>query len=96
MGVRTTTETGWTHPQHQDCFNNLQNVGDVLQNLADSFSQLNIATDFLLMRSDAEAANPELQLACIIKEGIATIQEQVTELYHVMNQEESSPSPLQQ
>jgi len=96
MGARTTTDTGWAHLQHQDCFNNLQDVDNVLQKLADTFSQMNIATDFLLMRSDSEATNPELQLACMIKEGIATIQEQVTELYLVMNQEDSSPSLLHQ
>ncbi len=96
MGARTTTDSDWAQIQHQDCFNNLQEADDVLQKLADTFSQLNIATDFLLMRMDTDSTSPELQLACIIKEGITTIQEQVTDLYHAMNQEDTSPSVLQQ
>jgi len=93
MGAGSIPETPWTDFQHQDCFDNHE---EVLHKLAESFAHLNIATDFLLLKTDPDTSNTELQLACLIKEGIATLQEQVTELYHVLNQENSPPSMLTQ
>ena len=63
---------------------------DILERLSDSFAQVNIAADFLLMKEDPETANPEIQLVCLIKDRISLIQEQVSELYRILNRE----SPL--
>ena len=96
MGARSIPETPWTDFQHQDCFDSHEEANEVLHKLATSFAQLNIATDFLLMKTDPDPSNTELQLACLIKEGIATLQDQVTELYHILNQEDSPTSMLAQ
>ena len=56
-----------------------------MKRLADSFTEVNIAADFLQMRTDPDSEAPELQLTCLIKERVAAIQEQVTELYYALH-----------
>jgi hypothetical protein len=65
----------------------MQEVEGILKRLADSFTEVNIAADFLQMRTDPDSEAPEQQLTCLIKERIAAIQEQVTELYCALNHE---------
>lgn len=67
---------------------------DVLERLSDSFAQVNIAADFLLIKEAAETCGPEIQLACLVKERISLIQEQVTELYRILNRESPSSTLL--
>ena len=81
MSTRSSIETSWATTRTRDCFDRMRDVEGILKRLADSFTEVNIAADFLQMRSDPDSEGPELQLACLIKERIATIQEQVTELY---------------
>jgi hypothetical protein len=63
----------------------MQDVEDILKRLADSFTEVNIAADFLHMQADPAAERSALQLTCLIKERIAAIQDQVTELYYALN-----------
>jgi len=65
----------------------MQEVEGILKRLADSFTEVNIAADFLQMRTDPDLEAPEQQLTCLIKDRIAKIQEQVTELYFTLNHE---------
>jgi hypothetical protein len=71
-------------------------VEDILKRLADSFTEVNIAADFLHLRADPGSQQPELQLTCLIKERIASIQEQITELYCALNGSASSTPLLRQ
>lgn len=85
MSEHSIAEMDWECVRSRDCFDQMQYVEDILKRLADSFTQVNIAADFLHIRSDPGSERPELQLTCLIKERIAAIQEQVTELYHALN-----------
>ena len=91
MSTRVITEMGWEYVQTQDCLDQIQDVEDILKRLADSFTEVNIAADFLHMRADPDSRRPELQLTCLIKERITAIQEQVTELYYALNR---TPYPV--
>lgn len=91
MSTRSIAETSWEHARTRDCFDRMQDVEGILKRLADSFTEVNIAADFLQMRTDPDSEAPELQLTCLIKERIAAIQEQVTELYYALNNE---PHPI--
>ena len=91
MSERAIAEMGWEYAQTRDCLDQMQDVEHILKRLADSFTEVNIAADFLHMRADPESKRPELQLTCLIKERITAIQEQVTELYYALNR---TPYPL--
>ena len=93
MSTRSIAETSWGYIRTRECFDQMQDVEAILKRLADSFTEVNIAADFLQMRTDPAAEPPELQLTCLIKERIAAIQEQVTELYCTLNRG-TSPYPL--
>ena len=93
MREHSIAEIGWGYAQTRDCFDQMQDVEDILKRLADSFTEVNIAADFLHLRADPGSERTELQLACLIKERIAAIQEQITELYYAMNRG-PSPYPL--
>ena len=96
MSARATAEMGWEVDRTRDCFDQMQAAHDILKRLADSFTEVNIAADFLLMRADPKSQQPELQLTCLIKERIAAIQEQITELYCTLNRGTSSHPLLRQ
>jgi hypothetical protein len=85
MSTRSIAETSWGYTRTRDCLDRMQDVEGILKRLADSFTEVNIAADFLQMRADPAAEPPELQLTCLIKERIAAIQEEVTELYYALN-----------
>ena len=93
MSARATSEMGWEVARTRDCLDQMQAAEDILKRLADSFTEVNIAADFLHMRADPGSRQPELQLTCLIKERIAAIQEQITELYFTLNHG-TSPYPL--
>jgi hypothetical protein len=86
MSTRSIATTSWEYARTRDCFDRMQDVEGILKRLADSFTEVNIAADFLQLRTEPEAESPELQLTCLIKERIAAIQEQVTELYYALNE----------
>lgn len=90
MNARFLTEMGWDHVQAPACLDRMKDVEDILKRLADSFTEVNIAADFLHLRADPGSGRPELQLTCLIKERIAAIQEQITELYYTLS---TGPSP---
>ena len=81
MNTRSIAETGWEYGRARDCLDPTQAVEDILKRLADSFTEVNMAADFLHLRADPASERPELQLTCLIKERVAAIQQQVTELY---------------
>jgi hypothetical protein len=85
MSARSIIEMDWEYARTRDCFDQMHDVEDILKRLADSFTEVNIAADFLQMRTDPGSERPELQLTCLIKERITTIQEQITELYCALN-----------
>jgi len=91
MSTRSIAETSWGYTRTRDCFDRMQEVEGILKRLADSFTEVNIAADFLQIRTDPGSEAPELQLSCLIKERISAIQEQVTELYCALNHE---PHPV--
>ena len=93
MNARSIAEIGWQYGRTQDVFDRIQDVEDILKRLADSFTEVNIAADFLQMRAEPDADNPALQLTCLIKERIAAIQEEITELFFALNHG-PSPHPL--
>jgi len=93
MSEHSIPEMDWEYARTRDCFEQMQDVEDILKRLADSFTQVNIAADFLHIQTDPGSERPELQLTCLIKERIAAIQEQVTELYYALNR---TPYPLLQ
>ena len=96
MCARAVAETGWEFARTRDCFDQVRAVEDILKRLADSFTEVNIAADFLHLRADPGSQQPELQLTCLIKERIASIQEQITELYCALNAGASSYPLLKQ
>jgi hypothetical protein len=85
MSGRSITETGWDYGRTRDLHDQTQAVEDILKRLADSFTEVNMAADFLHLRADPASERPDLQLTCLIKERVAAIQEQVTELYCALN-----------
>ncbi len=85
MSARSVSEIGWEPNPTPDCLDQARHIEGILKRLADSFTEVNIAADFLQMRRDPASEGPDLQLACLIKERIAGIQEQVTELYFALN-----------
>ena len=87
MSSRSIAETSWEYTRTRDYLDRMQDVEGILKRLADSFTEVNIAADFLQMRTDPDSEAPELQLTCLIKERIAAIQEQITELYYALNNE---------
>jgi hypothetical protein len=91
MSTRSIAETSWGYTRTRDCFDRMQDVEGILKRLADSFTEVNIAADFLQMRTDPDSEAPEQQLTCLIKDRVAAIQEQVTELYYALNHE---PHPV--
>jgi len=91
MSARSIPEMEWGYARTRDCFDQMQDIEDILKRLADSFTEVNIAADFLHMRTDPGSERPELQLTCLIKERITAIQEQVTELYCALN---GMPRPI--
>ncbi len=91
MSTRTTAETGWGFTGTMECLDKVHDVEGILKRLADSFTEVNIAADFLQMRSEPAPQPAELQLTCLIKERIAAIQEQVTELYYALHH---TPHPV--
>ena len=91
MSEHSIAEMDWEYARTRDCFDQVQDVEDILKRLADSFTQVNIAADFLHIRTDPGSERPEVQLTCLIKERIAAIQEQVTELYYALNR---TPRPI--
>jgi hypothetical protein len=93
MSARSIAEISWQYGQAQDFFDRIQDVEDILKRLADSFTEVSIAADFLQMRAEPDADRPALQLTCLIKERIAAIQEEITELYYALNHG-PSPRPL--
>jgi hypothetical protein len=96
MCARAVAETGWEFARTGDCFDQVRAVEDILKRLADSFTEVNIAADFLHLRADPGPQEPELQLTCLIKERIASIQEQITELYCALSGGASSTPLLRQ
>ena len=96
MCARAVAETGWEFSRTRDFFDQVRAVEDILQRLADSFTEVNIAADFLHLLVDPGSQQPELQLTCLIKERIAAIQEQITELYCALNHSTSSYPLLKQ
>ena len=91
MSTRSSVETSWGTTRTRDCLDRMRHVEGILKRLADSFTEVNIAADFLEMRTDPDSEAPDLQLTCLIKERIAAIQEQVTELYYALDQ---TPHPV--
>jgi len=91
MSSRSIAETSWEYTRTRDCLDRMQDVEGILKRLADSFTEVNIAADFLQMRTDPDSEAPELQLTCLIKDRITAIQEQVTELYYALNHD---PHPV--
>jgi hypothetical protein len=89
MGANPTHQPEWMEFQSGTCIGEPEKAEELLRNLEHSFTQASLAADFLLLKEEPGTATPELQLACLIKERIATIQEQVTELYQVLTQEDS-------
>ena len=57
--------------------------------------QVNLATEFILLKEEPDSRGPELQIACLIKERIARLEEQVSELYRIMScsRQEQLPPP---
>jgi len=55
-----------------------------------------VLNDLLLLDEEPDVANPDLQLICLVKERIAAIQEQVSELYQVLHREHTSFPILKQ
>ncbi len=86
----------WALPRTEDCLDRTQEVERILKRLADSFTRVNVAVDFLHLRTDPGSRRPELQLACLIKDRIAAIQRDVTELYCALNRPFSCGPALEQ
>lgn len=93
MSSHSISDMTWAHARAEDGLDRLQEVERILKRLADSFTQVNIAADFLHLRTDPDSRRPELQLACLIKDRIAAIQQDVTELYCALNHP-FSPCPV--
>jgi len=66
----------------------------ILRSITQSVDQVNLATEFFLLREDPRQSGPELQLACLIKDRIARIEEQVSELYRIMSRGPGCASPV--
>ncbi|MEW6444329.1 MAG: hypothetical protein AB1640_25575 [bacterium] len=84
MATRT-HEMGFTPFTQETHSRESDSAAGLIEELRDSFAQVNIAADFLLLETDPARSSPQLQLACLIKERIARIQEQVQRLYCSLN-----------
>jgi len=89
MGAHTTPRSDWLESLQLEGNKGKRDTEAILRNLTDCFAQANIAAEFLLMQKEPDASCPEIQLACLIKERIGTIQEYVTELYLSLDREET-------
>jgi len=69
----------------EDCSPGREDAESILRSINRSFQQVNLAAEFLLLQDDPKHAGQELQLACLIRDRIARIEEQVSELYRVLN-----------
>jgi hypothetical protein len=85
----------WMDTVQRDCETDREEAEGILRSITRSFDQVNLATEFFLLKEDPKKAGPELQLACLIKDRIAQIEEQVSELYQIMNrQPKEASSPM--
>lgn len=57
----------------------------LLEEIHESCSQVQLAADFLLLEVDQGPPSPRIQLACLIKERAAKIQEQMQALCRVLS-----------
>ncbi len=85
MSTRTNIDTSCRFTHTPGCFDQEEYVEAILKRLADSFTEVNITADFLQMLADPDSEQGGQQLTCLIKERIAAIQDQVTELYYALN-----------
>ena len=96
MSRKTTDAPGSPPSRGGPCHGPLPDgVEDILQRLTDSFSEVSIASEFLLLRAEKEGLRPEVQLALLLQDTIVQIQKQVTELYHALGHGGRPPTLLE-
>ncbi len=86
----------WIDAVHRDCPQDREDAETILRSINRSFDQVNLATEFFLLKEDPKSPGPELQLACLIKDRIARIEEQVSELYQILNRQPGETFPIMQ
>ncbi len=91
MASRTTEWIRWEGGPSAARPDRGRQVEGILRKMAESFTQVNVAADFLHMRADPAGRGLDLQLTCLIKETIASIQQQVTELYLALDPDAGGP-----
>lgn len=91
-----TPETTWMYFEQAACLEEAGLAEELIDQLRESFTQVHVAADFLLLEMDPAEPSPQLQLACLIKEKLAAIQEQVQMLYQALSRELSPCITLEQ
>jgi hypothetical protein len=86
-------ETDWIRVRGASNWAESSEPEELLEQLRNSFAQVNIAADFLLLELDPSDRTPQLQLACLVKERLAAIQEQVRTLYQALSRGGISTCP---
>ena len=102
MGRRPTyDDDGFDSPGKRSTLNS-EEAHNLLRSINRSFHQVNLATEFFLLEDETNHTGQTLQLACLIRDRISRIEEQVSELYRVLNQPPQHgrhphrhPAPLQ-
>lgn len=85
MGSQSTNDKPWVDSGPFPPPRGKRDAESILRSINRSFDQVNLATEFFLLKEDPEDPGPELQLACLIKDRIARLEEQVSELYQILN-----------
>jgi hypothetical protein len=86
-------ETDWIRVRGASNWAESSEPEELLEQLRNSFAQVNIAADFLLLELDPSDRTPQLQLVCLVKERLAAIQEQVRTLYQALSRGGISTCP---
>jgi len=91
MSSQTTLQgKRWTDTARPGCPAEQPDAEAILRSINRTFDQVNLATEFFLLREDPGSPGPELQLACVIKDRIARLEEQVSALYRALSRPPSA------
>ena len=92
MAIRN-PEANWIDSGRAACLEESCRAGELIEELREAFTHIHVAADFLLLEMEPGEAGPQLQLACLIKEKLVTIQEQVHLLCEVLSRGGISTCP---
>ena len=94
MGISVGRDLGGVDSLHEHGGSQVPDVDDILFSINQAFDQVHLAADFLLLKEEPENFGPDQQLACLIKDRMARLEQQVSELYRRLRHRNEAPPPL--